>query len=185
YASAPEAAAIRGELTRTLLDLLATGPAVRLSAAKTLQARAGDLAQRLEAALAPASDSEKPARPARGRAATQIPDEEPEAGADDEEAETPAKATAKDRRRATAHPLEVWRDLARDLVLAGRGARRSLRDPELLEELDAAALALPPGAAAVFLARIAEAESLVKGNVTPELLVDVLLVHWPSRQRAA
>jgi hypothetical protein len=60
-----------------------------------------------------------------------------------------------------------------------------VRDPELLEELDAAARDLPSGAAAEFLARIAEAESLVKGNVTPELLVDVLLVHWPSRQRAA
>jgi DNA polymerase-3 subunit delta' len=185
YAAAPEAVAIRGELTRTLLDLLAAGPAARLSAAKTLQARAGDLAQRLEAALAPATELDRPQRTARGRAAAQVPDEEPEAAVDDDEAETPAKATAKDRRRATAQLLEVWRDLARDLVLAGRGARRSLRDPELLEELDAAALALPPRAAAEFLARIAEAESLVKGNVTPELLVDVLLVQWPSRQRVA
>ena len=60
-----------------------------------------------------------------------------------------------------------------------------MRDPALLEELEAAAGELPPGAAATFLARIAEADALVKGNVTPELLVDVLLLHWPRQRRAA
>lgn len=186
YALAPDAVTIRAELARTLVDLLAAGPAARLAAAKQLQLRAGDLAQRLDDALAPSPEASG-ARRAKGRGpkaaeadAAPEPDEEPA-----DEAETPAKATARDRRRSTGQLLEVWRDLARDLVLADRGARTTVRDQALLEELEVAARALPPGAAGAFLARIAEADGLVAGNVSPELLLDVLLLAWPRRGRAA
>ena len=184
YATAPTALGIRGELARTLLDLLAAGPSVRLAAARVLQARAGELAAALDDAMAADLEPEAgSARPPRGRKAGKAPVAED--APDDEADDAPAKASAKDRRRATAQLLEVWRDLARDLVLAERGARRTVRDPALLEELEAAANKLPPGAAATFLARIAEADALVKGNVTPELLLDVLLLHWPRQRRAA
>ncbi len=186
-ASAPGALAIRGELARSLLDLLGEPPGARLTAARGLQARAGDLALALDAAATEAPEAAPssvagPGRGARGRkAATAVPAEAEEQAAD----ETPAKASPKDRRRATAQLFDVWRDLARDLALAGQGARQSVRDPALLEELEAAARGLPPGAATSFLARIAEADGLVRANVTPELLVDVLLLHWPRRRSAA
>ena len=188
YATASGAVAIRGELARSLLDLLGERTSTRLAAAKSLQARAGDLALALDAALTaePEADAESgSARGAKARKPVRRVEAE-DSGDDDEVADdTPAKATAKDRRRATVQLLEVWRDLARDLVLADRGARKTVRDPILLEELEAAARDLPPSAAAAFLLRIAEADTLVKGNVNPELLLDTLLVHWPRRRRAA
>ena len=186
YATAPGALTIRGELARSLLDLLGQGTSTRLATAKSLQSRAGELALALETALNPEVDPDDGpmARGAKGRRPPRAADAD-EAADDDAADDTPAKISAKDRRRATAQLLEVWRDLARDLVLAERGARKTVRDPVLLEELEAAARDLPPGAATAFLARIAEADGLVMGNVTPELLLDVLLVHWPRRQRAA
>ena len=192
YAAAPDAVTIRGELARSLLDLLASGPATRLAAARLLQARAGDLAQQLEQALVPAPDAEGAGgRRGRGRGGAKPTGGDdaggpPDAVAPDaDETEGATKVTAKDRRRSIAQLLEVWRDVARDLVLAERGARRTVRDPALLEELEAAAREIPPGAAATFLPRIAEADGLVKGNVTPELLLDVLLLAWPRRRGAA
>jgi DNA polymerase-3 subunit delta' len=188
YATAQGAVAIRGELARSLLDLLGERTSTRLAAAKSLQARAGDLALALDTALNAEADAESESGPtARGpKGRKPAKRAEVDEGADDEEAadDAPAKATAKDRRRATVQLLEVWRDLARDLVLADRGARKTVRDPILLEELEAAARDLPPGIAAAFLLRIAEADSLVKGNVNPELLLDTLLVHWPRRRSA-
>jgi len=188
YATAPGAVAIRGELARSLLDLLSERTSTRLAAAKALQARAGELALALDTALTaePEADADGAPSPRGAKARKLVKRVEVEEAGDDEEADdTPAKATAKDRRRATTALLDVWRDLARDLVLADRGARKTVRDPVLLEELEAAARQLSPGEAAAFLLRIAEADGLVKGNVNPELLLDTLLVHWPRRRRAA
>lgn len=187
YAATPGASAIRAELARTLLDLLGEPAATRLAASRGLQARGGDLAVALEAAVAPGpepgGEADAP-RGGRGRASPAAVDADSVDGGE-EAGDAPSKVSAKDRRRATAQLLEVWRDLARDLVLAERGARSSLRDPSLLEELETAARDLPPGAAAAFLTRIAEADGLVTGNVTPELLLDVLLLRWPRRRHAA
>ena len=184
YAAAPRALAVRGELARTLLDLLAAGPAARLGAARGLQSAAGELAAQLEAAVATGPEAEPAARGSKVRQAMAAP-EAVEGPSDGEAEDAPGKPSAKDRRRAAAQLVEVWRDLARDLALAERGARSSMRDPVLLEELEAATRDLPPGAASSFLARIAEADGLLKGNVSPELLLDVLLLHWPRRGRAA
>ncbi len=183
YAAAPQASTIRGELVRTLLDLLDAGPSARLAAARALQGRAGDLAGLLEAAATAEPEPEAVARGAKARLASKTV--EADDTADEAADDAPAKASAKDRRRATGQLIEVWRDLARDLVLAGRGATRTVRDQMLLEELGSAASLVSPGEASAFLARIAEADALVKGNVTPELLLDVLLLHWPRRRRAA
>ena len=189
YATAPGAVAIRGELARSLLDLLSERTSTRLAAAKTLQARAGELALALDTALTaePEADADGGPSPRGAKSRKMVKRVEVDETADDEDSadDTPAKVTAKDRRRATIALLDVWRDLARDLVLADRGARKSVRDPVLLEELESAARQLPPGEAAAFLLRIAEADGLVKGNVNPELLLDTLLVHWPRRRRAA
>lgn len=195
YASAPGAEAIRNELTRTLIDLLAAGASDRLLAAKGLLGRAASLA----ALLAPAVPGvPEPAARGRGRSRTGAPATGVRAAADadagvpaDGDAATSggdepvAKVPASERRRALALLLDAWRDVARDLALAQAGSPRAVRDVALLEELDAAALDLPAGAAAGSLARLMRASELLEANVAPELVLDVLLVRWPRRRSAA
>jgi len=194
YAAAPEAEHVRGELVRTLLDLLARGRADRLVASKELLGRAMTLAKALE----PAPDvvAEAPKKRAKGKAAAtgaapSAVADAPEPGAADAsesdaapEAGT-AKVTAAERRRALSLLLDIWRDVARDLACAQRGASGSIRDIALLEELVAASRDLPPGAAAAALARLVRAGELLEVNTTPELVLDVLLVRWPRRGRVA
>jgi DNA polymerase III subunit delta' len=200
YAASPEAERVRGELVRMLLDLLGRGRADRLVAARDLLARAMTLARALEPAPAevvaaprkrgrtggpgpaPAGDPGAPSDAADAGSADPsdagpAPDGPLESGA--------AKATAAERRRALSLLLDIWRDLARDLACAQRGAASSVRDVALLEELGDAARDLPPGAAATALARLVRAGELVEVNATPELVLDVLLVRWPRRGRVA
>jgi DNA polymerase-3 subunit delta' len=192
YAAAGGAELIRGELTRTLLDLLAQGPARRLAAARPVLARSMELDVLLAPVVAPVEEA--PRRGARGKALVQAPVQAPGAGGGDgsddapEEAgdEGPARKTpAAARRRALLLLLDAWRALARDLAFAQRGASGSIRDIALLEEIEAAARDLPPDAAAGMLTRLVRADELIAGNVSPELVLDVLLVRWPRRRRAA
>ncbi len=81
--------------------------------------------------------------------------------------------------------FDLWREVARALECASRGATGSIRDVALLEDLERAAAGLAPGAAADALARLVRAGELLDVNATPELLLDVLLVRWPSTSRAA
>ena len=187
YASAPEAEAIRNELSRTLLDLLGAGASDRLLAAKGLLARAASLATLLTPA-APGGVEPRGrgrARPKGGQATTAPADD----AAPDAEASAPdqpvAKVSASERRRALAVLLDAWRDVARDLALAQAGSPRTVRDVALMEELDAAARDLPDGAAGAALARLLRASELLDANVAPELVLDVLLVRWPRRRSAA
>ena len=64
YARSPEAERLRGELVRTLLDLLGRSRAERLGAARDLLATAMSLAQALDAVPAPAAEA--PRRRGRG-----------------------------------------------------------------------------------------------------------------------
>jgi DNA polymerase-3 subunit delta' len=192
YAHSPEAERLRNELVRTLLDLLGRSRAERLLAARDLQAGAMALASALEAPVA--ATAEAPRR--RGRGAPPVgttADPADVAPAADETAGTPeaaadagaARASAAERRRSIAILLDLWRGVARDLECASRGATDSVRDVALLEDLEHAAAGLPPGAAAEALARLVRAGELLDVNTTPELLLDVLLVRWPSTGRAA
>jgi DNA polymerase III delta' subunit len=190
YAAAPGAEAVRNEITRTLLDLLDRGRAARLLAARDLLARAASLAALL-APPAPGGAGPEARRRPRGKGSPVVQPVDPSAAdAADAPAEaTPdepaAKGSAAERRRALALLLDAWRDVARDLALAQLGATRSIRDVALMEELDAAARDLPEGAASEALARLARASELLDANVSPELVLDVLLVRWPRRRRAA
>jgi len=197
YASAPEAAAIRGELSRTLLDLLGEGRATRLRSADPLLRRAAALAALLVPVVEPVAE---PARRGRGKAAPRGADPAPAApaagqepagdgdataGAPGDPAGPPAKASASDRRRALGTLLDAWREVGRDLALVQLGAGAGVRDPGLLEELESAAASLPQGAPAQALARLSRASELVDSNVSPELLLDVLLLRWPRRRHVA
>ncbi len=192
YAAQPEAETIRTELVRTLLDLLAAPPSERLAAGRGLVTRAAELG----ALLAPKPVTEAPltrgGRRGGGAAApasaAEVPAGEP---ADDgaepaEEDGSRARVPAAERRRALGLLIGLWRDLARDLAVVGTaGAGSSVREVRALEELERAAAALPPGAAADALTRLLRAGELLDANVSPELLLDVLLIRWPSTIRPA
>jgi DNA polymerase-3 subunit delta' len=191
YATAPGAEAVRNEMTRTLLDLLGEGRAARLLAARDLLARATALASLL-APPPTGGPAFEPKRRPRGKGGASSPTTDvvtPEAtdgaGAGAPVDEPAAKVSAFERRRALALLLDAWRGVARDLALAQLGGARSVRDLALLEELDTAARDLPDGAAAEALARLVRASELLDANVSPELVLDVLLVRWPRRRSIA
>jgi DNA polymerase III delta' subunit len=202
YARAPAAVLIRAELTRVLLDLTDARPSARLAAARTAIPRAIALA----AALGAADPETAPARPSRrrGPAAAQVVAPTASAAAagsagvapgaanpadddvdppDDEAG--PARIPAVERRRGVEILIGLWADVARDLVLVGTGGARSVHDTVLLDELNAISAAIPPGSAATFLARAARSAELLAGNVSPELVLDALVLAWPSRAAAA
>ncbi len=97
----------------------------------------------------------------------------------------PGRVPASERRRAATLLAEIWRDVARDLAVAGLGDLRLVRDPGLLDDLTAAAATVEPGDAARFLDRVATTGELLAGNVSPELAIDALALAWPRRSSAA
>jgi DNA polymerase-3 subunit delta' len=185
WAAAPEAVAARGEIARTLIDLLAADRAARLGAARALLATAADAAGLLVRAAQPVVAREG-GRRRRGPEPPPGPKPEPAAGDGEtlesgDGAETAAsgrRAPAAERRRAALLLVEVWRSVSRDLAIAALGDPAMVRDPALLDEL-AVAAELPPGAAAGFLQRLDRAGELLESNVSPELVVDALVLAWP------
>jgi len=189
YARAPDAVLIRAELTRVLLDLTDAGPALRLAAARAAVPRAIALSAAL-AAGDPAS-APGPSRRRRGAVAS-VPvatpvgegsDDEPQADAD--EAATPARTPAAERRRGVEVLLGLWTDLARDLVLIGTGGARSVHDTVLLDELARIAATVDSEDAIAFLGRSVRSAGWLVTNVSPELILDTLVLAWPSRAAAA
>jgi DNA polymerase III delta' subunit len=188
YAAAPEAVTIRGEITRTLLDLLGRGRAARLVAGRDLMGRGATLAGLLSPPAAPAETrrgrGRGPASPASiaadpGPGTPEATVAEPESDAQADAAGGDRKASAADRRRALGVVLDAWLELARDLALAEQGAARSIRDVALLDELVAVAGRMRPGAAAMAAETLVRARELLDANVSPELLLDVALLRWP------
>lgn len=194
FALAPDAVATRQEIARSLLDLLVAGRAVRLTAIRELLARSGALAEALAAALAAqgaAVDTPAVRKTHSGRAGARSPATATSpvalAPPDPDASQTePApgvlstgRAAPAERRRAALALLGVWRDLARDLVVVARGGRGGLRDPALLEELEAAARGIDADAGATFLGRLERTAELVDGNANPELALDVIVLAWP------
>ena len=191
YARAPEAALIHAELVRVLLDLTDARPSGRLAAARLAIPRA----IALSTALAAADPSIAPPSPRRRGAAlapspAQDPDR-PESTAEDDpdalatEGGGPARRPAAERRLAVETILGLWAGVARDLVLVGAGGTRSVEASDLLEELTAISGAIAPGSAAIFLGRLARSAELLAGNVSPELVLDSLVLSWPRRAAAA
>lgn len=192
YARAPEAVLIRAELTRVVLDLTDARPSARLAAARAAIPRA----IALSGALMAGDPVNAPPRPTRRRGAappiavpasgTAVEPAEDPAGPDADDADAPvARTPAAERRRAVEVLLGLWADVARDLALVQAGGARSVHDTVLLDELAAIASAIEPGAAATFLARAARAAELLASNVSPELLLDALVLAWPRRAAVA
>ena len=190
YARAPEAVLIRAELTRVLLDLTMARPSARLAAARAAVPRAIALSALLTTEPGATSG---PGRPSRRRGAVSIPspvaltDEPPDSEtADDIDSPLAApKTPASERRRAVETIVGLWADVARDLLLIGHGGARSVRDTVMIEELGSVADTTEPPAAAAFLGRAVRSAELLASNVSPELILDALVLAWPAGRAAA
>ena len=196
YARAPEAVLIRAELTRIALDLTDGRVSARLASARAAIPRAIALAASLAArdpgtepvrasrrSGVPASDST--VAPGPQAAAPPTLDGDATDNAEEEALGAPVRTPATERRRGVEILLGLWADVARDLALVGAGGARSVRDTVLLEELVAVSSAIPAGSAVACLERIARAAELLDSNVSPELLLDSVVLAWPRRAAAA
>ena len=203
YARAPEAVVIRGELTRTILDLTDARPSARLAAARAAIPQAIALAAALATAEAGAAGAAPPpTRGGRRRGATgsagtaattpsaQPPDDaapvRDDATDDPDDAALGGKAIPpSDRRRGVELVLTLMAGVARDLVLIASGAPRSVADTGLFDETTAIAATIDPGAVVAFLDRVADSAELLESNVSPELVLDSIVLAWPRRTKAA
>jgi DNA polymerase-3 subunit delta' len=185
-ARAPEGLMIRGEVGRTLLDLTTANRADRLRIGRDLLARAGELNASVRTATqAQAAQASGAGRAIRGRrkdALPAVPAAEPEDG--ESPATGPAGPAARipaaERRAAALALVAIWRDVARDLALVTLGEPGDVRQLELLDDFEAAARRLPAGFAAAQLHRLDVAGERLEGNVSPELVVDVLALGWAA-----
>ncbi len=179
YAAAPRAVRAHEEIARVLLDLVVADRTRRLGAGRELLARAAELArlgaEPTLAAGATPGDGAAVAAPGTDGPDEPVGEAEPLSGTGGKA----AKASPAERRQLARALLEAWADVARDLAVVATGNRTAVHDPSLLEDLQAAAGRLAPGAAAAFLDRIAQAAELLDANANPELAIDVLVLAWP------
>jgi hypothetical protein len=70
--------------------------------------------------------------------------------------------------------------VARDLVVTARGLPGSAREIGLLDETRSAAATSDPDRLLAFLERLGRATTLLAGNVSPELVLDDLVLAWPG-----
>ena len=179
YAAAPDAVVGRMQMGRTLLDLLDAPRARRLTAIRQLLADAATAS----ALLAPSKQSAG-GRSTRRPAVEPAPDDAAESG-EATDGTSARRVPAAERRRAAAFLVDVWRAVARDLAIVQLGDVQSVHDVALLDDLAVAARGLPGGASAAFLERLTRAGELLESNVSPELIVDGLILAWPRRRAAA
>lgn len=182
WAADPEALQTREELTRTLLDVLDLGPADRLTAVRAAASRATRIAAVVDP---PPNSSPSPPRKegARGgNRSTPAPapdvDTEGEGEHDDDLLEI-VRTPATERRRAADALIALWMDVARDVALCQRGLAGNVRELRLLDETTVAAGRLAVPEVTTFMDRLGRAAVLVRSNVSPELVLDDLAVHWP------
>jgi DNA polymerase-3 subunit delta' len=174
WAADPDAMIVRDELARSLLDLADARAAERLAGVRAAAIRAARLA------VLGADGAESRA----SREAEEEP--RPEEADPLDGPEKPAKSSAGERRRAAEALIAVWTDLARDLALCQAGRPGDLRDLALLDDCRSVGDRLPPRDVTRFLDRLGRAGLLVRGNVSPALVLDDLAMAWPHpRDEAA
>jgi hypothetical protein len=145
-------------------------------------------ASRRRGAAAPVLATAPPAPSAavaQGLERIETPDDEAAEGDADASLAVPARTPATERRRGVEILLGLWAEVARDLALVEAGGLRSVRDTVLLEELVAVSSVISAGSAVAFLERVARAAELLDSNVSPELILDSLVLAWPGRAAAA
>jgi DNA polymerase-3 subunit delta' len=191
YAAAPEAATIRAEIARTLIDLFDATRTQRLAGVRDLATRSAELTRALArgAARAAAAQggiltaaSERPratgARASRAQAVTDAPTDQGEPGGEPEAGGRTTRIPAAERRAAATAVVEIWRETLRDIVLVGLGEPGRVRVVELLDELEAVVPRLGSDSAGRHLMGLERAGEQLAGNVSPELVLDVLALRW-------
>jgi hypothetical protein len=166
-ASDPESTIVRGRLARQLLDLLRADRRTRLAAATDLIATG--VALDAAPVKAPVEGDAVPTR-SLGRARS---------------SGGPARLQPAERRRAVVRVLDAWREVGRDLAVVSSGSRQSVRQMDLLEDLDAAAVSIDRGALLAFLHRLDGLSAAVEAYASPELALDAMLLAWPQPARNA
>ena len=180
WAADPAALIARDELGRTLLDLLDARPAARLAGIRSAAGRASLLAAVGDRPTEAPAATARPAGRRGGRAAIVADEAASDGGADGDADEAAAVRTpASERRRAAEALVARWTDLTRDIALCQRGAEGSVRDLALLDDTIAAAGRSSRTDVAAFLDRLGEAGVRLRGNVSPELVLDDLAIQWP------
>ncbi len=115
--------------------------------------------------------------------AARVAPTEPAATPLDGDAEEAARTTAAVQRGAAGRVVEVWTDLARDLLVAGAG-RGDLAPSGELGDLDALARRIPPAeltAMITLLERIAEG---LRDYAAPRLAIERAMLAWPRLERS-
>ena len=182
WARDPDALLVRDEVVRTLLDLVHARPAERISGVRAAVAGAARLQPLAGPSTAPAASTAVPTRVTDAAQATAGDTaDDPDTGSSIGSARTPAT----ERRRAAEALIAVWVDLARDIALCQRGLAADVREVGLLDETTAAAGRITRNDITSFLERLGRAAVLVRSNVSPDLVVDDLAVHWPGGDVAA
>jgi hypothetical protein len=87
---------------------------------------------------------------------------------------------AAERRAAALGLVAIWRDVARDLALVALGQPAEVRQLDLLDDLESAAGRLDPAFAVEQLRRLELAGERLEGNVSPELVIDALVLGWAA-----
>jgi DNA polymerase III delta' subunit len=187
WARQPDAVMAREQLTRTLLDLSDARPSERLASMRAALPLATAVAaiedDRADAGVVASSEGTATTRAKGAGTRKRAAAAEDPVDIGDEGAVAPARASAAERRRATEAIVAVWTDLARDLVVIARDMPASARDTGLLDETRAVASQHDPAIVLGFLERLGRATTLLAGNVSPELVLDDLVLAWPTPVR--
>jgi DNA polymerase III delta' subunit len=200
YAAAPGAVVIRGEIARGLIDLRTASRTARLTGVRDLAGRAGALLRELDTGARRAGDNRDgdhrdgerrdgddgaadssapgsrpvPSGMRRGSGSRNRPDPEVE---EPSEGRTATRVPAAERRAAAIALVAIWRDVLRDLIAASLHESRLVRDVDLLDDLAAATGGTAPADVAAGLRRLDIAGERLEGNVSPELVLDVLALQ--------
>ena len=187
YARSADAATVRGELSRSLLDLVGKGRPARLAAVREQMARAADLLVALAPPVPRESAGGDDTRPARGRRGSRRPPaaSQPATASDDESGTTSTRLPVAERRRAAATLLAVWREVMTDVVRTQLGDPGAVHEPDLIDEFGGTARAVPHEAVVGFLGRIDAALERLDANANPELVLDVVALAVPRSAAAA
>jgi DNA polymerase III, delta subunit len=192
WAHQPDALRERDALGRALLDLAIARPADRLRGIRAIAAGAIALTVVTESTARSTSAGEDATpRPRRNKAAASpaAADNASEEGAADDPASEETVATVKtpatERRRAAEAVISLWTDVTRDVALCQRGLERSVRDLARLDDTRTLAADLDHDAVTAFLDRLGRATVLLGTNVSPELVLDDLVLAWPRPQQPA
>ena len=98
--------------------------------------------------------------------------------------ERTARVPAAERRRGALALLDIWRTLTRDLGLVVVGAVASVRDRDLADDLERISGTVTLTDIGSTLGRLDAAAERLEGNVSPELVLDVLAIHWTAASAA-